>query len=323
MIRHDYHSYRGPIYNGSRIDPDGYGVGIELETDVQRHIFDFAQTVRGVRPERDGSLDTTTGVEFIFAASDDLRTIARRFAAVKERTQFATRDRRGNYGCHVNINAANKSRNWRKLMHFSAIEGGDNCMFLRQIGRRSGYSSFAPTSSTWGYSLNSDRFSNVDISGATPGYNGQKYAVALRPNRVEFRIFKTCDRIETLLLYTLFSQAWSRWISSIEQTVTSATTVDEVRQMVSHRNFIHWVAALPASSERDAVCNIAIACAGRARYNWSGTDYLYENDYINLAGDPIREICNRLSSSQRRSRRASSVTSVESAGQAAPSLSAA
>lgn len=323
MIRHDYHSYRGPIYNGSRIDPDGYGVGIELETDVERHIFDFAQTVRGVRPERDGSLDYTTGVEFIFAASDDLRTIARRFAAVKERTQFATRDRRGHYGCHVNINAANKSRNWRKLMHFSGTESSGNSTFLRQIGRRHGYSSFASTSSAWGYSRNSDRFSDVGISGATPGSNGQKCAVALRPNRVEFRIFKTCDRIETLLLYTLFSQAWSRWISSIEQAGTPATTVGEVLHMVSHRNFIHWVAALPASSERDAVCNIAIACAGRVSSNGSDTGYLYENDYINLAGDPIREVCDSLSSSQRRSRRASSVTSAESAGQAASSLSTA
>ena len=319
MIRYGYHSYRGPIYNGSRIDPNGYGVGIELETDVERHSFDYAQSVRGVRPERDGSLDYHTGVEFIFAATDDLRQLVSRFTAVKDRTGLGTGDARNMYGCHVNINAASKSSTWRKLMHFSGIESSGNSIFLRQIGRRTGYSPFALVSSTWGYSLNSDRFSNVGISGATPGSNGNKYAIALRSNRIEFRIFKTCDRIETLLLYTLFSQAWSRWISSIEQTITPATTVGEVLQMVSHRNFIHWVAALPPSSERDAVCNIAMACARRDATNAPG--YLHENDYINLAGDPIREICNRLSSPQRRGRRAAPGTAVESQGQAVPSLS--
>jgi len=323
MIRHGYHSYRGPIYNGSRIDPNGYGVGIELETDVARHIFDYAQTVRGVRPERDGSLDYYSGVEFIFAATDDLRQLVSRFTAVKDRTGLGTTDARSLYGCHVNINAARKSLTWRKLMHFSGMESSGNSMFLRQIGRRTGYSPFALTSSAWGYSLNSGRFSHVGISGAVPGSDGNKYGIALRSNRIEFRIFKTCDHIETLLLYTLFSQAWSRWISSIEQTITPDTTVGEVLQMVSHRNFIHWVAALPASSERDAVCNIAVACAGRVNSNITTAGYLYENDYINLAGDPIREICNRLSPPQRRSRRASSVTSVESSGQAAASLAAA
>ena len=329
MIRHGYHSYRGPAYRGMSLDRDGYGVGVELETDVHMDLFASARSVRGVRPERDGSLDSHTGVEFIFAASDNLRRVVSRFNALRERTDFGTRDRKNLYGCHININAVNKSSTWRKLMALSCVQranlgfnGYRNALFLKQIGRRQGYSPFpVPSSYALAHIPHTEtlRYAN-SIYGRTPGTNGIKYAIALRPNRIEYRMFKTCDKLETLLLYILFAQAWSRWITHLEATLPAEVTVNSAYDAVDYTHFIDWLESQPQSSERDAVLNLSRVCSSRA----SGQHiFMDEAEYISSAGEAINEVCLSLSTTQRRSRRTSPVAVILPPNQAGASLAAA
>lgn len=326
MIRHGYHSYRGPAYRGMSLsDRDGYGVGVELETDVHMDLFASARTVRGVRPERDGSLDSQTGVEFIFAASDNLRQVVSRFNALRERTDFRTRDRKNLYGCHININAVNKSSMWRKLMALSCIQRPSNyhnALFLKQIGRRHGYSPFpTPSSYALAYILPTEplRYAN-SIYGHTPGTNGNKYAIALRPNRIEYRMFKTCDKLETLLLYILFAQAWSRWITHLEATLPVGVTVESAYAAVDYTHFIDWLENQPQSSERDAVLNLSRVCSSRVTGQHL---FMNEAEYISSAGEAINEVCRSLSTTQRRSRRTSPVAVILPPNQAGASLAAA
>ena len=326
MIRHGYHSYRGPAYRGMSLDRNGYGVGVELETDVHMGLFASARTVRGVRPERDGSLDSHTGVEFIFGASDNLRQVVSRFNMLRERTDFGTRDRKSLYGCHININAVNKSSTWRKLMALSCVQrpvhGVSNVLFLRQIGRRIGYSPFpVPSSYALAHILHTKQLRYVgSIYGHVPGTQGDKYAIALRTNRVEYRMFKTCDKLETLLLYILFAQAWSRWITHLEATLPADVTVFSVYDAVEYTRFIEWLESQPQSSERDAVLNLSRACSDSAA---AQRPYMNEDEYISSAGEAINEVCRSLSTPQRRSRRTSPVAVILPPNQAGASLAAA
>jgi hypothetical protein len=305
MRQYGYHSYRGPLYRGSSLDPNGYGLGIELEVNVNRFSFNQAQTVRGIRAERDGSLGAN-GVEFVFGAYDDIGKIYRMATTLFSRVEM---EEGGDlYGLHINLNAANKTPAWRRAIFYSGAD--HNAGFLRHIARRYGYNSFA--------SMTSCRYMDSDPGGYAFGRQSGRCGIALRNNRVEFRMFKGTVNAKVLVAQMLFTRYWASWIDSIEsQTRGEFISSFAIEGATKYTEFGRWLAEQPETSERQVVMNLydhAHAWAGIIRFN----NYASAAEYIRICGEPINEVCNRLSSPQRQRRSAASQSAVVPTGVPVP-----
>lgn len=313
MRRYGYHSHRSATLNGLRVRPDSMAIGVEFETYVERSLFDSSPAVRGARAETDGSLDYHNGVEFVLTPSEDLRSIIRRHTAIVERCGASTPNH--GYGIHLNVNAQTKDYTWRKLMKWSFLDTPDmRAGILRQIGRRRGYSGYG-TPGVISY-LNESRhlrsFSDDINSEYTPGREGHRYAVALRRNRVEFRLFLSTTNSRVLLLYMLFARAWCEWIDEIRSQIAGVTATISGRDVMdmlafsNFRSFLHRKLRTEdeRANEYHALFNLVVQCHQRAEM---GTDFMSEDEYVNAAGEQFNEVWNRLLAPQRRSRRTAAV----------------
>jgi len=301
MRQYGYHSYRGPLYLGSSLDPNGYGLGIELEVNVDRVSFILAQAVRGIRAEHDASLGID-GVEFVFGAYDDIGKIYRMATTLFSRVEMEEGGER--YGLHINLNAANKTLAWRRAIFYSGAEY--NADFLRQIARRYGYSSFA-TRQSCRY-MDSDR-------GYAPNRQSVRYGIALRHNRVEFRMFRGTVNAKVLVAQMLFTRYWASWIDSIvSQTGGELVSSQHLEAATSYVEFGRWLAQQPETSERQVVMNLYDYAHDRRGI----ISYASAREYISICGEPLNEVCNRLSAPQRRRRSAVSQSAVGTTGAPVP-----